>query len=212
MNIADRIQSLRKAKGISQEQLADTIGVSRQAVSKWESEQSMPDMEKILLMSDYFEVTTDYLLKGIEPVAEEKRHQADAVLFTLVGTVVNLIGLLASIMVWIEKQKPASVAIGLMIMAIGCMIFAAGQLTGTNKRKAFHLFGCANIWLLSLIPISCVFNAAQGIIGGYWWTFTPIPQLGNSLCAYGLCWLGYFMLCVVVDIVLIKTGYFNVGK
>ena len=59
MNIADRIQQLRKAKGISQEELADRIGVSRQAVSKWESEQSMPDVEKVLLLSDYCEVTTE---------------------------------------------------------------------------------------------------------------------------------------------------------
>lgn len=70
MNVADRIQSLRKMKGVSQEQLADAIGVSRQAVSKWESEQSMPDMEKVILMSDYFDVTTDYILKGIEPTKE----------------------------------------------------------------------------------------------------------------------------------------------
>ena len=54
MNIADRIQKLRKTKGISQEQLADVVGVSRQAVSKWESEQSIPDLEKVILMSDYF--------------------------------------------------------------------------------------------------------------------------------------------------------------
>lgn len=64
MNMADRIQYLRKAKGISQEELAEKVGVSRQAVSKWESEQSMPDLEKIIAMSDFFEVTTDYLLKG----------------------------------------------------------------------------------------------------------------------------------------------------
>ena len=48
MTIADRIQNLRKTKGISQEELADNIGVSRQAVSKWESEQSTPDVEKII--------------------------------------------------------------------------------------------------------------------------------------------------------------------
>ena len=71
MTIADRIQSLRKAKGISQEELADKIGVSRQAVSKWESEQSSPDLEKVILLSDYFEVTTDFLLKGIR--SEERR-------------------------------------------------------------------------------------------------------------------------------------------
>ena len=74
MNVADRIQSLRKSKGISQEQLANDLGVSRQAVSKWESEQSTPDMDKIVLMSDYFEVTTDYILKGIEPVPVQLDH------------------------------------------------------------------------------------------------------------------------------------------
>lgn len=71
MNIADRIQSLRKAKGMSQEQLADAVGVSRQAVSKWESEQATPDLDKVVIMSDIFEVTTDYILKGIEPVASD---------------------------------------------------------------------------------------------------------------------------------------------
>ena len=72
MNIADRIQNIRKTKGLSQELLADAIGVSRQAVSKWESEQATPDLEKIILMSEYFEVTTDYLLKGIEPIEDTK--------------------------------------------------------------------------------------------------------------------------------------------
>lgn len=66
MNIADRILYLRKSKGISQEELADKVGVSRQAVSKWESEQSMPDVEKIIIMSDYFNVTTDYILKVLK--------------------------------------------------------------------------------------------------------------------------------------------------
>lgn len=59
MTIADRIQSLRKAKGMSQEELADKVGVSRQAVSKWESEQATPDLDKVVIMSDFFEVTTD---------------------------------------------------------------------------------------------------------------------------------------------------------
>ena len=73
MNIADRIKYLRKQKGYSQEELADKVGVSRQAVSKWESEQSTPDLEKIIAMSDIFEVTTDYILKGIEPVSTPNR-------------------------------------------------------------------------------------------------------------------------------------------
>ena len=80
MNIADRILYLRKSKGISQEELADKVGVSRQAVSKWESEQSMPDVEKIIIMSDYFNVTTDYILKGIE-VVENKEEKSKEFIF-----------------------------------------------------------------------------------------------------------------------------------
>lgn len=45
----------KEIKGISQEELADKVGVSRQAVSKWESEQSTPDLEKIIIMSDFLE-------------------------------------------------------------------------------------------------------------------------------------------------------------
>ena len=78
MNIADRIQSLRKQKGMSQIELADAIGVSRQAVSKWESEQTIPDLDKIVAMSEIFGTTTDYLLKGIEPVENEGGQAAAA--------------------------------------------------------------------------------------------------------------------------------------
>ena len=74
MNIADRIQHLRKQKGLSQEDLADMVGVSRQSVSKWESEQSIPDLEKIIIMSDIFEVTTDYILKGVESASVSNRR------------------------------------------------------------------------------------------------------------------------------------------
>ena len=80
MTIADRIQSLRKSKGMTQEELADAVGVSRQAVSKWESEQATPDLDKVVIMSDIFEVTTDYLLKGIEPVkTDDHKTMADVI-------------------------------------------------------------------------------------------------------------------------------------
>lgn len=63
MIIADKIIDLRKKNGWSQEELAEKLEVSRQAVSKWESAQSVPDMNRILLLSRVFGVSTDYLLK-----------------------------------------------------------------------------------------------------------------------------------------------------
>lgn len=63
MILAEKITKLRKQQGWSQEELAARLDVSRQAVSKWESMASMPDLDKILKMSALFDVSTDYLLK-----------------------------------------------------------------------------------------------------------------------------------------------------
>jgi len=93
MNIADRIQYLRKQKGLSQEELADKIGVSRQAVSKWESEQSTPDLDKIIVMSDLFEVTTDYILKGIEPVSTTSKKTVKALYLGFVLVFATIAGI-----------------------------------------------------------------------------------------------------------------------
>lgn len=62
--LAEKIYEQRKALDLSQEQFAEKLGVSRQAVSKWESGQSMPDLDKIIAMSELFGVTTDFLLKN----------------------------------------------------------------------------------------------------------------------------------------------------
>ena len=63
MLLADKIVTLRKRAGWSQEELAAQLGVSRQSVSKWEGAQSVSDMQKVVQMSRLFGVTTDYLLK-----------------------------------------------------------------------------------------------------------------------------------------------------
>lgn len=63
MILGEKIMRLRQSKGLSQEEFGEKMGVSRQAVSKWETGQTMPDVDKIIQMSDFFGVTTDYLLK-----------------------------------------------------------------------------------------------------------------------------------------------------
>lgn len=68
MILADKIINERKKNGWSQEELAERLSVSRQSVSKWESAQSTPDLQKIIQMAELFAVTTDYLLKDdVEP-------------------------------------------------------------------------------------------------------------------------------------------------
>ena len=80
MILADKIVKNRKKNGWSQEEFAEKMNVSRQAVSKWESAQSIPDLEKILQMGRLFGVTTDYLLKDEMEDEEFVDHSSDSTL------------------------------------------------------------------------------------------------------------------------------------
>lgn len=77
MTVGERIQQLRKAAGLSQEQLAEQLDVSRQSVSKWELNDAAPEISKIIALSELFGVSTDELLKGAESThATPKRQES----------------------------------------------------------------------------------------------------------------------------------------
>ncbi|MBO5031782.1 MAG: helix-turn-helix transcriptional regulator [Lachnospiraceae bacterium] len=64
MDLSERLQSLRKKAGYSQEQAAELLGISRQAVSKWESGQGKPDLDHIIKLTEIYNVSADYILSG----------------------------------------------------------------------------------------------------------------------------------------------------
>lgn len=203
MNIADRIQQLRKSKGISQEELADKIGVSRQAVSKWESEQSSHDIEKIILMSDYFDVTTDYMLKGIEPIHDDvasKREKPDASIFAIAGTALDFMGIVVSTMVWYEEQVASATAIGIIFMIMGCMIYGIGMAVGDKATvaKAKRDFLALNVWTLTFIPLSIGYNILSGEpkFGA-----APYPIPVGSHVRYLMFWVVYIAIGTVVNLI-----------
>lgn len=69
MDFNNRLYQLRKQKGLSQEELANRLNVSRQTVSKWEVGDSTPDMEKLIAISDLFDVSLDKLVMGKEDIS-----------------------------------------------------------------------------------------------------------------------------------------------
>lgn len=73
MTLGEKIYRLRIEKGWSQEAFGETLGVSRQSVSKWETDQSVPELDKIVAISNLFTVSTDYLLKETEERREAQR-------------------------------------------------------------------------------------------------------------------------------------------
>ncbi len=205
MNVANRIQQLRKSKGISQEEFAEKIGVSRQAVSKWESEQSLPDIEKIILLSDYFEVTTDYILKGIDVVPAEAsfdQEEPNAMIFSIVGTAFNFIGVIVPAMIWYEQQIATATAVGLILMVIGCMIFGIGMAVSdvATRAKAKLAFWTINVWLLIFMPMSLVYNSLLGFKGA-----APYPLPFGSFKRYAAFWMAYIAVGTGIDVLLHKV-------
>lgn len=186
MNMADRIQYLRKTKGISQEELADKIGVSRQAISKWESEQSTPDLERIIIMSDYFGVTTDYILKGIEPVIDKEQNNkeiASKVLY-ISSTAFVVIGLFCAFGSWYEQQTMTSIFGSMIIQAVGIIgYFVARTL---SKEKAPFYVNWMNIIGVSFMPISMITGWISGLVfkSGGW--ISPYPLGLVHILLFGL--------------------------
>ena len=162
MNLSDRIQYLRKVRGISQEGLAEKLGVSRQAVSKWESEQSMPDLDKIISMSDYFEVTTDYLLKGIEPVVQKEEEQsikhrriASNICYQLSLGFVGL-GIILSIILADFLKISILLTPVLIVQGVGLLVWGTGR-NLSEVRPSFQV-KLALILFLIFVPLGFLSN------------------------------------------------------
>lgn len=66
VTFGERLYELRRNRNISQEELAELLDVSRQSISKWENDKAYPEMTRLLFMSEYFDVSLDYLMRGLE--------------------------------------------------------------------------------------------------------------------------------------------------
>ena len=103
--LSEKLYKLRKNSGLSQEQLAEQLNVSRQAISKWEQGTAVPESEKLISISNYFGVTVDYLLKDdtedtmntTDEVVEEKPKMMVGIVICIAGIVSMVIWGLLSI-------------------------------------------------------------------------------------------------------------------
>ena len=161
MILGEKIARLRRKNGWSQEELADKMEVSRQAVSKWESGQTMPDLERILRLSSLFGVTIDYLLKdGAAP--EIPRAEAEE------ETQIRLISL-ADAADYLSLRERASVQIAsgtfLCILAFMPLLLLGAAAEQFQLSEALAaLIGLASLFLLAAIAVvifmRCGFHSA----------------------------------------------------
>lgn len=131
----ERINLLRKKMGLSQEELANKIGVSRQAVSKWESGQSMPDLDKIIALSDLFGVSTDYILKGTDVSYDEGTLNAETSKKIMISGAI--IFALLSLMIAFSLNRFRDDEIFMLTIGGGVIGYFAGYLLGLvySKKK-----------------------------------------------------------------------------
>ena len=201
MNLSDRIQNLRKTKGLSQEELAEALGVSRQAVSKWESGQSSPDLDKIVQLSEYFGVSTDHLLKGTELSDAKEEALNTAFIINAVATAFDLLSIVLSAFTWYETQEAGALIAGFVFIIFGLMLHVIGS-RWAKGRDALALklrFWKINIWLVLFLPLSLLYN----LLALSWPAPYPLIAM-NRLIPFALFWLLYLGLSTSVTLRCVK--------
>ena len=199
MTLGKKIQQLRKAGNLSQEQLAEKLAVSRQAISKWELGESIPDTDKIIQLSKKFQVSTDYLLHdeinsdseipAVKTNSELLKKRYGIKTLFIVASGVSIIGLIMSIVAQLTWQTVFTVSVGLIFQIIGVIIFEAMSshyITESGNKMMRKSFYALNIWLILPFPVI--------LLSDFVFNFYPRPR------GYGID-----LLCVVV-VYLILCG------
>lgn len=207
MTFGEKLRQLRKREGMSQEELAGRLNVSRQAISRWENEGILPDAGNLIQLNRLFGVSVDYLLHD-EYDAEDDlpavqraqdnlrcRQNQQAGFVCSVGLLV--LALLIQLTGWWYLQNMLAVVGGMMIQIAAIVGFEAGWRWWAGKRdpaeEAIRLrqnFYLTAVWLAAYTPIR--------ILGTMAWGIWPKP--------YATLWMDvsiivvYFVVCLVITV------------
>ncbi|MDP2814081.1 MAG: helix-turn-helix transcriptional regulator [Erysipelotrichaceae bacterium] len=199
MKIGEKIQQLRKANNLSQEQLAVQLEVSRQAVSRWELNESTPDTDKIILISRIFSVSTDHLLlenpevsNAIETEGKLSNDLQRSKSMTLAALFISFLGLIISFysesfyiefgfIIGMSIQVGAIVFFEIMIQNIEPSIYH-------KTRKRFYLI---DVWLFMFFPTALFASSVlRDIWDIFYWSYGFIPV--------------YFVISTIIFIAIMK--------
>lgn len=180
MNFETRLYELRKKAGLSQEELANLVGVSRQAVQKWEAGTSRPDVDNLTALAGYFNVTLDWLITGREaekpqagPVVVEHHYHYEG---------------------WRYEYKSERTLFGLPLVHINLsqrgLTWARGIIAIGNVATGFLAIGCFAAGLVSLGALALGLLALAGMAMG----LVALGGIGLGVIAAGGCALGYLAI------------------
>lgn len=196
MDLASKIYELRKAAGLSQEQLAEQLDVSRQSVSKWEAGQAVPEIDKIVALSQVFGVSIDSLLKPEEaPTLQTSTGNNTATTPTspaaTVGFCLLALGLVVGAVCWYQWQNAWAVGacLGLQIVGIAVFEVLLSRQSTSSRHSARPGFYRAAVWLILPVPAL--------LLGFLFFSLYPRPY--SPLVYYGLCAAVYLCLSLLIS-------------
>lgn len=140
MDLGEKLFKLRKEKNLSQEEVAEKLNVTRQSVSKWETNQSTPDFDKIVPLCELYGVSSDYLLTGKEANIEKNNYQEKNVNKIKAMHICTSVFLYFIAVIWIIVAESFIddrflVGVFLFICALATIILIYGFVSLPNKKK-----------------------------------------------------------------------------
>nr|WP_308506706.1 helix-turn-helix transcriptional regulator [uncultured Agathobaculum sp.] len=228
MTLGEKITHLRKKRGLSQEELAITLNVSRQAVSKWETGEAKPDTDKVVALAEYFEVTTDWLLRDIAPLETHTgtdahmspaQARAGAPLLLCLTLGASACGLFLLFYGRFVSASDIPSVIGLILqicaiaMAMGFGLYLKNGIDAAQGSGFIRAFWRVDIWMVALLPLRMLYFTFMRLLSlipestlSRLWTSLPQPfwELGRVLLFAGVPIALYLAVCLFVTLVLCR--------
>ena len=197
MTLGEKIYKLRIKRGMSQEALGEVLGVSRQSVSKWETDQSLPELDKVVAISEIFEVSTDYLLKETAEKREGQGEQEPRVIIQKTS--------------FHYEYKSEKTFMGLPLVHINFglkPVRAKGVIAIGNAAQGIIAIGIVGLGVITLAPVGVGLLLALGaiVVGGM-----ALGSLAVGVIAGGAVSVGVFTMGAVA-IGQFSFGAFAMGQ
>lgn len=178
MTFEEKLIDQRRRRGLSQEQLADRLGVTRQSVSKWESGQATPELPKLIALADLFEVSVDYLVRDnldkppasaetaqLERKLEQLRRETDTTIYSYTSKA-RFLGLPLVAVRFSHDRYPTKRSTAVGIIAIGN--FAVGAVALGLMSVGFLSVGMLAAGIVALAGVSVGALAIGAVALGIW--------------------------------------------
>ncbi len=183
MDLSEKLIQLRKSEGMSQEELAEKLEVSRQAISRWETGTALPDSNNILALSKLYNVTTDYLLNDDYASDEDlpKVKENKTILhsnLTLIAIIAQASFLNAATQPWVGEDANTSLVIAIKLIPL---LVASVWMASNHRYEIIKMQRAKNTKIETLY---CICQAAIAVVGyiNHWTWLTTVLILAVALC------------------------------